>query len=92
MDEFQAVGRNPLYQLLNDLQVKQERKGVQVNSALFEEKNTHVIAICILDALEDMNIDLSNKGCLLIRENVFNSLNGEEVTHQVMTKTSPGKK
>lgn len=30
VDEFQTIGRNPLYQLLNDLQVKQERIEVEL--------------------------------------------------------------
>ena len=35
-----------------------------------------MVAICILDAFEDMSINFPNEGGLLIRKNVFNSLNG----------------
>jgi len=49
-----------------------------------------VVAVCILDALEDVSIDFPNKGGLLIRKNVFDSLNGKEARHQIGANTSPG--
>ena len=51
-----------------------------------------MVAICILDALEDMSIDFPNKGGLLIRKNVFDRLNGEEARHQIGEHTSPGER
>ena len=38
-----------------------------------------MVAIRILNALEDVSIDFPNKGSLLIRKNVFDGLNGERV-------------
>lgn len=40
IDKFQAIGRNPLYQLLNDLQVKQERNEDELKSGQLEVKNS----------------------------------------------------
>jgi len=51
-----------------------------------------VVAVCILNALEDVGIDFPNKGGLLIRKNVFNRLNGEETRHQIGQNTSPGER
>ena len=53
---------------------------------------TYVVAVRILHALEDVSIDFPNEGSLLIRKNVFNSLNGEEAKHQIMEDTSLGQK
>lgn len=50
-----------------------------------------MVAICVLNTLEDMSIDFPDERGLLIRENVFNSLNGEEAMHQIMENTSPGR-
>ena len=55
------------------------------------EIDTHVVAICILNTLEDMGVDFPDEGGLLIRKNVFDSLNGE-VGHQIVEKTSLGMK
>lgn len=57
-----------------------------------QEIYTYVVSICILNTLEDMSVDFSDEAGLLIRKNVFNSLNGEEADHQIMEKTSPGMK
>ena len=49
-----------------------------------------MVAICILDALEDVGIDFPHEGGLLIRKNVFNGLNGEGSRHQIIwNNTSP---
>ena len=42
-----------------------------------------MVSIRIIDALEDMGVDLLNKGDLVIRKNVLNGLDGEEVKHQI---------
>ena len=51
-----------------------------------------MVAVRILNAFKDVSIDFPNERSLLIRKNVFNSLNGEEARHQIMEKTSPGEK
>jgi len=51
-----------------------------------------MVAVCVLNALENVSIYFPNKGGLLIRKNVFDSLNGEETTHQIGETTSPGER
>ena len=82
IDEFQSIGGNPFYQLLNDLHERKIGTKLILNPQN-QRADTYVVAICILDALEDVRVDFPNKGGLLIRKNVFNSLNGEEATHQI---------
>lgn len=55
-----------------------------------QKTDTHVVTVCIFNALEDVGIDFPNEGGLLIRKNVFHGLNGE-AKHQIMEKTSLGK-
>jgi len=50
-----------------------------------------VVAICILDTLENVRVNFPNKGGLLIRKNVFDGLNGEKATHQIMENMSQGR-
>ena len=47
-----------------------------------------MVSIRIADTVEDVGVDFPNKGNLLIRKNVFNSLDGEEAKDQIMEKTS----
>ena len=49
-----------------------------------------MIAVRILNALEDVSINFPDKGSLLIRKNVLDSLNGEETRDQIGDKTSSG--
>ena len=47
-----------------------------------------MVSIRIADTVEDVGVDFPNKGNLLIRKNVFNSLDGEEAKDQIMEKAS----